>query len=81
MNPFGAGVIFIIIWWLVFFAVLPWGVMSRWEGEDDGVEGADPGAPQTPNLKKKMILTTLIAAGITAIIIVIILSGVINFRE
>jgi hypothetical protein len=44
MNPAGAIVIYVLIWWSVFFAVLPWGVRGRWESDDDGVKGADPGA-------------------------------------
>ncbi|MFQ5564328.1 MAG: DUF1467 family protein [Parvularculaceae bacterium] len=81
MNPFGAGVIYVIIWWLVFFAVLPWGVSSRWEGEDDGVKGADPGAPQAPNLKKKMIVTTGVALVFWAAAVATIVSGVVDFRR
>lgn len=81
MNPTAALVIFVIVWWCVFFAVLPIGVTGRWEGENDGVAGADPGAPAKPNLKKKVLWTTMAAAPITGIIIAVILSGVINFRE
>lgn len=80
MNIGGAIVIYVIVWWVVFFAVLPWGVTSRWEAEDDGVKGAEPGAPTTPDLKRKAILTSIIALVIWAIIAAIILSGVINFR-
>lgn len=80
MNPFGAVVIFLIVWWLAFFTVLPWGVSSRWEGEDDGVIGADPGAPQIPNLRKKMLITTGVAFVMWAAIVAVIMSGVINFR-
>ena len=45
MNIAGAFVIFVMVWWCVFFAILPIGVKSRWESESDGVDGADPGAP------------------------------------
>lgn len=81
MNAPAAIVIFVMVWWCVFFTMLPIGVKGRWEGEDDGVEGADPGAPESPNLKKKAIWTTLIALPVSAIIIAVILSGVINFRD
>lgn len=81
MNVGGAIVIFVIVWWTVLFAVLPFGVRSRWEDADDHVKGADPGAPVRPDLKRKMIWTTGIAAVVTLIIIGIILSGWINFRE
>ena len=81
MNIGGALVIFVIIWWLVFFALLPVGVTSRWESDDDGVVGAEPGAPVEPGLKRKAVRATLIAVVISAVVIVIIASGVLNFRE
>lgn len=81
MNIVGAIVIYIIVWWVVFFAVLPWGVRGRWESEDDGVKGAEPGAPVSPDLKRKALITSAIALGVSAVIIAIVMSGVINFRE
>jgi len=81
MNPVGAIVIFTIWWWVIFLAVLPLGVEGRWEARNDGVEGADPGAPTEPQLKQKAWLTTKIALGLTAITIAIVLSGVFNFRQ
>lgn len=81
MTIAGGVVIFIIWWWVVFLAVLPRNIRSRWEAEDDGVKGADPGAPVSPQLGKKAVLTTKITAGLTAITIAIIMSGIFNFRE
>ncbi|MHA7873059.1 MAG: DUF1467 family protein [Hyphococcus sp.] len=81
MTIAGGIVIFIIWWWVVFLAVLPKDVRSRWEAEDDGVKGADPGAPVSPDLRKKAWLTTKITVALTAVTIAIILSGVFNFRE
>ena len=81
MNPAGAIVIFLIWWWVVFLAVLPKGVMGRWESEDDGVEGADPGAPVKPEIKSKAWLTTKITVVLWAITVAIIMSGLFNFRE
>lgn len=81
MNPGGAIVIFVIWWWLAFFALLPMGVRSRWEGEEDGVKGADPGAPVDPDLKRKAVRATVAAAILTALTTALILSGVIDFRQ
>lgn len=81
MNPAGAVVIFILIWWCVFFATLPLGVKGRWESETDGVEGADPGAPSNPDLKRKALLATLITLPVWGLTIALVLSGVINFRD
>jgi predicted secreted protein len=81
MNAAGALVIYILIWWCVFFAMLPMGVRGRWESESDNVEGADPGAPANPQLKKKALITTGVAFLFWLITCAVILSGVINFRD
>lgn len=81
MNPVGALIIYILWWWLVFFAVLPFGVKARWESDDDGVRGAEPGAPSAPMLKKKLLQTSLIALGFWIVTILIIISGIFDFRD
>lgn len=81
MNWAGAIVIFVLIWWCAFFAVLPIGVKGRWESEADNIEGADPGAPAEPALEKKALWATLVTVPIWGLTIAIILSGVIDFRD
>ncbi len=81
MGPVQIVFIFILIWWCVFFAVLPGGVRGRWESEGDGVAGAEPGAPADPQLKRKALLATGVAAVLTVIVAAIIASGVIRFGE
>ena len=49
--------IYFLIWWIVLFAVLPWGVRAQGEG---GAPGTDPGAPRVPRLKAKLVWTTLV---------------------
>ena len=58
--------IYFIIWWVVLFAVLPWGVRSQHE---DGtiIPGSDPGAPAIPRLRRKLVWTTIVAAIIFAL--------------
>jgi len=58
MNWFFDVALYIIVWWLTLFAVLPWGVKPANEGE----QGHDPGAPAQPHLLAKAIVTTLVAA-------------------
>ncbi len=41
--------IFLTIWWIVLFAVLPLGVRSLHE-DGETPEGSDPGAPKAPML-------------------------------
>ena len=49
--------IYFLIWWLVLFAVLPWGVRAQ---GGDSPPGTDPGAPAIPRLRNKLIWTTLV---------------------
>jgi predicted secreted protein len=53
--------IFFLIWWVVLFAVLPWGVRGQ-EETGEVVPGTDPGAPAIPKLRAKLLWTTLVAA-------------------
>ncbi|MFC4347681.1 DUF1467 family protein [Kordiimonas lipolytica] len=73
--------VYVVAWWLVFFAVLPWGVRSQHETEEGVTEGTEPGAPANPNLKKKIIVTSLIAAALTVGYYFVATSGWISFRD
>ena len=57
--------IYFIIWWVVLFAVLPWGIRSQHEA---GVveDMADAGAPVRPRLGLKALITTVVAGIIFA---------------
>jgi predicted secreted protein len=55
-----AAAIYFIIWWVVLFAVLPWGVRSQAES-GEVVPGSDPGAPALPKLAAKLLWTTAMA--------------------
>lgn len=81
MNIAAVIVVFVIWWWVAFLIFLPTGVTSRWEAPDDGVEGADPGAPDDPQLKRKAIRATIAAVILTLITAIIINSGFIDFRQ
>jgi predicted secreted protein len=59
--------VFFTIWWIVLFAVLPFGVQSQHEANEAGAaprlpKGADPGAPVAPMLVRKALWTTGISA-------------------
>jgi predicted secreted protein len=58
--------IFFLIWWVVLFAVLPWGIHSQHESEDI-VAGTDPGAPVSVRIGRKLLWTTLLAIAIYAV--------------
>jgi predicted secreted protein len=57
--------IFFLIWWVMLFAVLPWGV-HRQDEAGEIAPGTDPGAPAVPNLKKKLLWTTLVSVVVYA---------------
>ncbi|KAF2988997.1 DUF1467 family protein [Methylocystis sp. MJC1] len=62
--------IYVTIWWIVLFAVLPLGVRSAEEAGEDLPEGADPGSPVAPQLAKKAAITTVIAAFVFGLVVV-----------
>jgi predicted secreted protein len=61
-----AAAIYFIVWWIVLFAVLPWGVRSQAES-GEVVPGSDPGAPAIPHLAAKLAWTTLVATAVFAL--------------
>jgi predicted secreted protein len=52
--------IYFVLWWIVLFTTLPFGVRSQHE-EGGGVEGTDPGAPIVARMGYKLIWTTVIS--------------------
>jgi predicted secreted protein len=65
MTKTTAVAMFFLIWWVVLFAVLPWGVRSQHEG-GEVTPGTDPGAPAVPKLGRKLIWTTIVASVVFA---------------
>jgi predicted secreted protein len=67
----GSLMVIVIMWWLVFFMLLPIGVRSQLE-EGTVVPGTEPSAPSAPNLWRKAIIAFAIAlvlwAGLFALI-------------
>jgi predicted secreted protein len=66
MGIAGATIVFILGWWISFFAVLPIGVRGQWE-DDSTVPGTEEGAPKNPMLMKKVIWATIGAVVITVV--------------
>jgi len=65
-----AAAIYFILWWVVLFAVLPWGVRSQQES-GDVVPGSDPGAPAIPRLAAKLVWTTVVSAAVFGLMAVV----------
>ncbi|HLY79716.1 MAG TPA: DUF1467 family protein, partial [Caulobacteraceae bacterium] len=62
MNLETSLAIYLIVWWVVLFSVLPVGVISHAEAGIKTPGGGDPGAPVNPRLKRKFITTTWVSA-------------------
>jgi predicted secreted protein len=71
--------IFFLIWWVVLFAVLPFGVRSQHE-DGDMAAGTDPGAPVIPRLGRKLFLTTVVASLIFAACYVIYVNHLVTLE-
>jgi predicted secreted protein len=65
MSYTGLAIIYIIIWWITFFIILPIDVNRT---KTYKINGEDPGSPENPKILKKFIYCT----GITSIIFIMI---------
>jgi predicted secreted protein len=67
---------YFLIWWVVLFAVLPWGAHSQ---DDSGTvtPGTDPGAPAVHRVWMKLVWTTLIASALFAVLAALYKAGLI----
>ncbi len=80
MTWFSGGMIFIIVWWLIFFMVLPIGARSYHEAGEIVEKGNAESAPIRPRLWLKVIIATLLALLMTVLIYFIIDLGALSFR-
>ncbi|MCP5081725.1 MAG: DUF1467 family protein [Alphaproteobacteria bacterium] len=62
----GALAIYFILWWVVLFAVLPFGAHSAHELGQDVEAGHAPSAPVAPRLIRKFLITTVVSGIIFA---------------
>tara|TARA_B100000941_G_scaffold278018_1_gene242021 strand:- start:784 stop:1038 length:255 start_codon:yes stop_codon:yes gene_type:complete len=81
MGITGSLIVYIIIWWVVFFSLLPVGIKSNNLNYKENLEGSDPGAPKNPNIGKKFLYTTLITSIIFMGIYYIVSNNYFNLRE
>jgi len=65
MSATGLAIIYIMIWWIVFFVILPIDVNRE---KLIKIDGEDAGSPENPRILKKFFYCT----GITTIIFIII---------
>jgi predicted secreted protein len=67
LSPTIAAAIFLVTWWIVLFAVLPWGIRTQ-EEDESVVPGSAPSAPIRPLLLRKALVTTAISVAIFVLI-------------
>lgn len=78
MSIFTGVVLYLLVWWVVIFCVLPFDIQSITDAKETGNM---PGAPQRHGMKKKLLLTTIIATVVWAAIYLIIRYGGISFTD
>ena len=81
MGITGSIIIYVMIWWIIFFSVLPIGIQSNKEDFKEKIGGVDPGAPINPRIGKKFLITTFITTIIFAVIYYLVKFDLLNLRE
>ena len=78
MSATGLAIIYIIIWWIVFFTILPIDVNRQ---KSIKIDGEDAGSPENPKMLKKFIYCTVITSIIFTIIYLLIAFEYLNLRN
>lgn len=79
MNLLGLAV-FVLIWWMAFFVMLPLGVRNHDEAGVETAPGVERGAPTAPQLGKKALYAAGLAALIWGVGFALMETGVISLR-
>ena len=77
----GSIIVYVLIWWIIFFSVLPLGIQSNKEKFRERIEGIDPGAPNNPKIAKKFLITTIITSIIFIVIYYLVEFDLLNLRK
>ena len=80
MGPVSGLVLFLVIWFMVLFVVLPLRLTTQGEA-GEVVPGTHKSAPANAQIGRKAKITTVWALGIWAIVAGTILSGAITVRD
>ena len=78
MSITGLAIIYIIIWWIVFFAILPIDVNRT---KIVKIEGEDAGSPENPKMLKKFIYCTVITTVLFVIVYLLMKFEYLNLRN
>lgn len=81
MGITGSIIVYVLIWWIIFFSVLPIGIQSNKEKFRENIEGVDLGAPNNPKIGKKFLITTIITSIIFIVIYYLVKFDLLNLRN
>lgn len=70
MDWFTGIIVFLLVWWLSIFMILPWGLKRD-----------ETGKPNDPRLKHKVFATTCLSFLIWLVLYFLIDTDIISFRE
>lgn len=73
--------VFFILWWVVIFTVLPFGVRTVEEEGGTVERGHAPSAPVRPMLLKKALITTVITAVLWLGVYIAVEANLIDFQS
>ncbi len=80
MELFTGALAFGLIWWMVLFTVLPWGVRTADEVDQATEPGHATSAPVRPRIILKFAVTTAIATALFAMLWVAVDLNLLDFR-
>ena len=80
MSITGGIIIYVNLWMVIFFMVLPFGITNQIDSLDYQ-KGTDPGAPVESRIKKKILITTFISTVIFSLILVVDQLDLFNIRK
>ena len=78
MGIYTGIMVYVVTWWVVIFAVLPWGNNDPPEQVE---QGHATSAPAKPRLLIKFLVTTIVSAAIWIALDQAVRHGLVSFRE
>ncbi len=64
--------VYILCWWLIWFMILPIGIVTQEESGEKIVKGTVKSAPVRPRLFRKVVATTIVSALVWGVIFYLI---------
>ena len=78
MGAVSGALVYLVIWWLIFFMLLPVGVHAQGEDGGEVVPGTPESAPRKPHIGKKMLAATLAAGAVWGLVYWLGTSGLLS---